>query len=151
MVPVVHSTGQLEEKFGAAGLNTVMSTTGVKIFLGGNHHVRTLKDVSELCGTLPRGEQYENPVAPINFVTRLPRWCALVINDDLAPAVVKIRPFWKRTSYRLGRAPALPVLRPIKAQAQFPVLVTAANGNGHAAVHDTIPMPAVPAAGGPDE
>jgi type IV secretion system protein VirD4 len=154
VVPVVHSTGQLEEKFGAAGLNTVMSTTGVKIFLGGNHHVPTLKDVSELCGTLPRGEQYENPVAPINFVTRLPRRCALVINDDLAPVVVKIRPFWKRTAVRLGRTPALPVLRPIPAQAQFPVLVNAVNGNGrgngHPAVHDTIPLPTVPA-DGPDE
>lgn len=146
VVPVVHSTGQLEEKFGAAGLNTVMSTTGVKIFLGGNHHIRTLKDVSELCGTLPRGEQYENPVAPINFVARLPRWCALVINDDLAPVVVKIRPFWKRTAVRLGRTPALPMLQPISRQAQFPELALLngnGSGNGHAAVHDTIPFPAV--------
>jgi type IV secretion system protein VirD4 len=153
VVPVVHSTGQLEEKFGEAGLNTVMSTTGVKIFFGGNHHVRTLKDVSELCGTLPRGEQYENPVAPINFVTRLPRRCALVINDDLAPVVVRIRPFWKRTRYRFGLAPALPVLQRIKAQVQMPELVTAAtngNGNGHAAIHDTIPFPVIPA-GGPNE
>jgi type IV secretion system protein VirD4 len=155
VVPVVHSTGQLEEKFGEPGLNTVMSTTGVKIFLGGNHHVRTLKDVSELCGTLPKGEQYENPVAPINFVTRLPRRCALVINDDLAPAVVRIRPYWKRADFRLGRRPALPVLQPIRAQAQMPELVTAANGNGHgnghAAIHDTIPFPVIPGTVGPNE
>jgi hypothetical protein len=149
VVPVVHSTGQLEERFGPAGLDTVMSTTGIKIFLGGNHHVRTLKDVSELCGTLPKGERYENPVAPINFVTRLPRRWALVINDDLTPAVVRIRPFWKRNAVRLGRAPALPVLRPIRAQAQFSMPAAAANG--HAALHDTIPFPTVPAAGGPDE
>ena len=152
VLPVVHSTGQLEEKFGEAGLNTVMSTTGVKIFLGGNHHVRTLKDVSELCGTLPRGEQYENPVAPINFVTRLPRRCALVINDDLAPVVARVRPFWKRTRYQLGLAPALPVLQPIRSQIQMPDLVgtTNGNGNGHAAIHDTIPFPVIPA-GGPGE
>jgi type IV secretion system protein VirD4 len=151
VVPVVHSTGQLEEKFGPAGLNTVMSTTGVKIFLGGNHHVRTLTDVSELCGTLPRGEQYQNPVAPLNFVTRLPRRWALVINDDLAPVVVQIRPFWKRTGYRLGRRPALPALQPITAQAQFSMPATAngrGSGNGHAAVHDTV---AFRAADGPDE
>jgi hypothetical protein len=152
VVPVVHSTGQLEEKYGPAGLTTVMSTTGVKIFLGGNHHVRTLTDVSELCGTLPRGEQYENPVAPVNFVTRLPRRWALVINDDLAPVVVRIRPFWKRTAVRLGRAPALPVLQPVKAQVQMPGLVTAnGNGNGHGAVRDTVPFPVIPAAGSPDE
>jgi hypothetical protein len=33
----------------------------------------------------------------------------------------------------------------------MPELVTAAtNGNGHAAIHDTIPFPVIPA-GGPDE
>jgi hypothetical protein len=67
--------------------------------------------------------------------------------------VVRIRPFWKRSDYRLGRRPALPVLQPIKAQAQMPELVTAANGhgNGHAAIHDTIPFPVIPATGGLDE
>jgi type IV secretion system protein VirD4 len=154
VVAVVHSTGQLKDKYGEAGVDTVMSTTGLKVFLGGNHHVRTLKDISELCGTLPKGEQYENPVAPINFVTRLPRRYALVINDDLTPVVVRLRPFWKRTAIRLHRAPALPVLRPVAAaQAQrVPVGVTAngnGNGHGHAVLHNTAPWPAAPANTGP--
>ena len=125
VVFVVHSTGQLEDKFGKAGLDTVMSTTGLKILFGGNHHAQTLQDLSTLGGTRPHGEARLDPAIPVNFVTRLPRRCALVINDDLSPAVVRIRPFWKRTAHRLGRIPALPVLQPVKAQVQMPELVGA--------------------------
>jgi hypothetical protein len=157
VIPVVHSTGQLEERFGPAGLTTVMATTGIKMFLGGNHDVRVLTDISRLAGTRPGGEQYEDPDVPINFVQRLPRRWALIINDDLAPVCVRIRPYWKRADFRLGRRPALPVLQPIQAQAQMPELVTAANGNGngygngHAAIHDTIPFPVIPGTVGPNE
>jgi hypothetical protein len=150
VVPVIHSAGQLEERFGPAGLTTVMATTGIKMFLGGNHDVGVLTDISRLGGTRPHGEQMLDPDVPVNFVTRLPRRCALIINDDLAPVVVRIRPFWKRTAIRLGRAPALPVLRPISAQAgQVPAGFYARNGtrNGHAAIHDTVPFRAADGAG----
>jgi TraM recognition site of TraD and TraG len=153
VIPVVHSTGQLEERFGHAGLTTVMATTGIKMFLGGNHDVRVLTDISRLAGTRPGGEQYEDPDVPINFAQRLPRRWALIINDDLAPVCVRIRPFWKRLGYRLGRVPAPPALCPvIAAQAeQVPAGFYTGNGNGHGLVHDTIPFPIVPAAGSPDQ
>jgi Type IV secretory system Conjugative DNA transfer len=99
---VVHSTGQLIEKYGPEGLNTVWSTTGVKVFLGGIHDADTLKKVSLLGGTTPGGEAGENPCIPVEYLARLPRWRALIINDDLCPVVVKFRPVWRRTRHRLG-------------------------------------------------
>jgi type IV secretion system protein VirD4 len=122
---VVHSTGQLKSKYGEDGLDTVWSTAGVKIFLGGNHRVRTLQDISVLGGTLPGGEARGlNPVIPVEFLARLPNWRALVIADNLFPLVVKIRPYWRRTRNRLGLAPRPPVLTAPAA--------AAAAANGHA-------------------
>ena len=129
---VVHSTGQLKDKYGDAGLDTVWSTAGVKIFLPGNHHVRTLQDISVLGGTLPGGEARGlNPVIPVEFLARMPNWRALVIADNLFPLVVKIRPYWRRTRSRLGLAPRPPILMPA---------AETITGNGHAPVHDTAPL-----------
>lgn len=129
---VVHSTGQLTEKYGEAGLNTVWSTAGVKVFLPGIHHVRTLQDISVLGGTLPGGEARGlNPVIPVEYLSRMPNWRALVIADNLFPLVVKIRPYWRRTRTRLRLAARPPVLMPTAA---------AIAGNGHAPVHDTAPL-----------
>ena len=138
---VVHSTGQLKDKYGDAGLDTVWSTAGVKIFLGGNHHVHTLNDVSALVGQLPGGEgRGLNPCAPIEYLARLPRWRALIINDDLTPTVVKIRPYWKRTAVRLGFAPAMPMFAAPTAARQ--ASVPESGRNGHGAVRSTAPFPA---------
>jgi type IV secretion system protein VirD4 len=111
IAPVIHSTGQLEDKYGKAGLDTVWSTTTVKIFLPGIQEVRTLQDVSVLCGTLPGGEARGlDPIVPVEFLRQLPNWRALVINGNLAPVVVRVRPYWHRIRTRLGLAPALPRL-----------------------------------------
>jgi type IV secretion system protein VirD4 len=135
---VAHGTGQLEDKHGRAGLDTIMATTGVKIFLGGNHVVKTLQDVSILCGTLEHGEARGlNPVVPVEYLARMPRKRGLIINDDLFPTVVKVRAYWRRIRHRLGLYP-----RP-------PQLVSAAQaitGNGH--IPDTVPLAPV-GAGGP--
>ena len=111
---VVHSTGQLASKYGPDGLNTVWSTTGIKVFYGGIQDADTLKKISLLGGTMPGGEAGENPCIPVEYIARLPRWRALVFNDDLAPAAVKFRPVWRRTRHRLGlhlRPPALTAAR----------------------------------------
>ena len=87
------------------------STCGIKVFLPGNHHVRTLQDISVLCGTLPGGEARGlNPICPVEFLSRLPNWRAMIINRNLSPMVVKIRPSWRRTRTRLHLAPPPPEL-----------------------------------------
>jgi type IV secretion system protein VirD4 len=108
---VIHSTGQLRDKYGDAGLDTCWNTAGNKIFLPGNHNARTLQDLSVLGGTLPHGEARGlNPIVTVEFIARLPNWRCLVFSGNLAPNVVKFRPYWKRLRARLGRAPRPPLV-----------------------------------------
>ena len=138
---VVHAEGQLLDKYGPEGLNTVWNTTGIKIFYGGIHDGDILKKISLLGGTMPHGEAGENPCIPVEFPQRLPRWRALVINDDLCPVVIKFRPVWRRARHRLGLYTRPPHLVEPRTAPAFSL-------NG-----DTAPMPAwpgdVPAGVGP--
>ena len=101
---VVHSTGQLRDKYGEHGAATVWSTAGTKIFLPGIHDTATLEDVSRLCGTLGDGEHAQR-VMPPELLARLPDWHALVVSVNRSPVVIKFRPSWRRIEARLGRAP----------------------------------------------
>ncbi|HLH58844.1 MAG TPA: type IV secretory system conjugative DNA transfer family protein [Streptosporangiaceae bacterium] len=106
---VVHSTGQLRDKYGEHGADTVWSTAGTKIFLPGIHDTATLEDVSRLCGTLGDGGKARR-VMPPELLARLPDWHALVISVNRSPVVIRFRPSWRRTEARLGLAPRpLPV------------------------------------------
>jgi len=101
---VIHSTGQLRDKYGEHGAATVWSTAGTKIFLPGIHDTATLDDVSRLCGTLGDGDNARR-VMPPELLARLPDWRALVISGSRSPVVIKFRPSWRRIEARLGRAP----------------------------------------------
>ena len=103
---VVHSTGQLRDKYGEHGAATVWSTAGTKIFLPGIHDTATLEDVSRLCGTLgDGGADHARRVMPPELLARLPDWHALVVSGSRSPVVIKFRPSWRRIEARLGRAP----------------------------------------------
>jgi hypothetical protein len=129
---VVHSTGQLRDKYGADGADTVWSTAGTKVFLPGIHDTATLEDVSKLCGTLGAGESAQR-VMPPELLARLPDWRALVLSVNRSPVVIKFRPSWRRIEARLRIAPrSIP-------------------GNGHTLTHAAItaltthgPGPATP-------
>jgi hypothetical protein len=101
---VVHSTGQLRDKYDEHGASTVWSTAGTKIFLPGIHDTTTLEDVSKLCGTLGHGDNAER-VMPPELLARLPDWHALIISANRAPVVIRFRPSWRRLEARFGRAP----------------------------------------------
>ena len=158
---VVHSTGQLISKYGHDGLNTVWSTTGVKVFLGGIHHADTLKKVSLLGGTMPGREAGENPCLPVEYLMRLPRWRALVINDDLCPVAVKFRPVWRRTRHRLGLHLRPPLLTAARAETTLDLSEELAALTGPAAAaapagdlgngHHPLPWPGTPADGEPGD
>ena len=113
---VCHGIGQLRERWGTHGAETIWATTGTKVFLPGIQDAATLKDISELCGTIPvpLGEgTVSGAVVPPDFIRTLPTWRALVISMNRSPVVVKFRPVWKRLRHRrLLRwlRPPLPVL-----------------------------------------
>ena len=111
---VAHGTSQLKERWGEHGGQTVWDTCGTKILLGGISDAETLRQASEMCGTVILGEPGEQPPVPVvppEFIRALPDWRALVIRMNLFPVVVKIRPAWKRLGHRLHFVPAYDPLR----------------------------------------
>ena len=72
-----------------------------------------LDAVSDVCGTVGATEgerRVQVPAVPPAFVRRLPRRRALILEGDLAPVVVKVRPAWARLAARLRLQAAPPVL-----------------------------------------
>jgi len=66
----------------------------------------------------------------------LPDWRALVIRMNLSPAIVKVRPAWRRLPYRLGRHP-LPV--PALSSPVLPSTPSVpAQSNGHSGQHGVL-------------
>jgi type IV secretion system protein VirD4 len=125
IVAVAHGVSQLREGWGEHGAAPIWDTTS-KLVLPGVQDAQALDNLSALCGLVRvgKGENVtEAPVAPPSFIRRMPRWRALVLTADLSPLVVKTRPVWKRTAYRLGlhaRPPRLAAtwerLAPLKGQ-----------------------------------
>jgi hypothetical protein len=133
---VVHSTGQLRDKYGEHGAATVWSTAGTKIFLPGIHDTATLEDVSQLCGTLGDSDDKARRVMPPELLARLPDWHALVISVNRSPVVIRFRPSWRRLEARLGRAP-----RPLPGY-RYPLTVVPVPPQIPAGLADRLPGPA---------
>src|SRR5690349_1006700 len=101
---VAHGVSQFAGRWGENGAKTVWACCGTKIILGGVSDAGTLKEISDLCGTVAAGDGDKLlPVVPPELVRGLPDWRALVIRMNLNPVVVKFRPAWKRLSHRTGR------------------------------------------------
>ena len=134
-VTVGHSLAKLEERYGKEGAASIWAVSGVKMLLRGITEPQTLEDVSRVCGTLGEEDDEKTRIVPPDVLRRLPPHCALVINMDLAPAIVRVSRAWKRRSVRrLARqAPALPV-PPAEELADWPAQEPAfapASANGH--------------------
>jgi hypothetical protein len=116
-VTVSHSLAKLKERYGDEGAAGIWAISGVKMLLRGITEPETLEDVSRVCGTLGEEDDDKVRIVPPDVLRRLPKHCALVINMDLAPAVVRVSRAWKRRSVRrLARqVPVLPAPREIPA------------------------------------
>src|SRR5262249_39501806 len=111
IMPVVHGTSQLEDRWGKPGGATIWATCGTKLLLPGISDDTTLETVSKLCGSVTTGEPPHDRVVrvvPPELLRTLPDWHALVIRMNLSPVVVRFRPVWKRPERRFP----LSVLRP---------------------------------------
>ncbi len=96
-VTVAHSLAKLEERYGEEGAANIWAVSGVKMLLRGITEPQTLEDVSRVCGTL---DDDETRIVPPDVLRRLPQHCALVINMDLSPAVVRVSRAWKQRGVR---------------------------------------------------
>ena len=66
---------------------------------------KTLAEISHLCGQVPAGESMR-PAVPEAYIRQLPESRALVIAMNRSPLAVKVRPVWRRITFRLGLNPA---------------------------------------------
>lgn len=115
---VAHGTSQLADRWGENGAKTVWACCGTKVILGGVSDADTLKEISDLCGTVAAGDgDKAAPVVPPELVRTLPDWRALVLRMNLNPVVVKFRPAWKRLGCRFSRRIPVYIPRPRLADA----------------------------------
>jgi type IV secretory pathway TraG/TraD family ATPase VirD4 len=117
-VTVGHSLAKLEERYGKEGAASIWAVSGVKMLLRGITESQTLEDVSRVCGTLGEEDDDKVRIVPPDVLRRLPKHCALVVNMDQSPAIVRVSRAWKRRSVRrLARqVPALPAWREIPSE-----------------------------------
>jgi hypothetical protein len=114
-ITVGHSLAKLEERYGREGAASIWAVSGVKMLLRGITEPQTLEDVARVFGTLGDDKAC---IVPPEVLRRLPKHCALVINMDLSPVIVRVSRAWKRRGVRrlASPAPALPTLREIPAE-----------------------------------
>lgn len=111
-VTVAHSLAKLEERWDEEGAANIWAISGVKMLLRGITEPQTLEDVSRVCGALGGDGDDKTRIVPPEVLRRLPKHCALVINMDLSPVVVRVRAAWKRRGYRRMVRNTRPCVRP---------------------------------------
>jgi type IV secretion system protein VirD4 len=153
---VAHGIAKLEERYGKEGAAAIWNLSGVKVLLRGITEAQVLEDVDRAAGALGDDEAERARVVPPEVLRRLPKHCALVINMDLSPVVVRVRAAWERRDFRkLARtpqgAPARAVLAELGQPAQDHLLTDAdlarlLEGERSPA---PVPPPSFPMASGP--
>jgi type IV secretion system protein VirD4 len=108
VVAVVHGEGQLAERWGDHGRQTVLDTSSVKAYLPGITDTATLEAASTLCGEASwklRGQDHatRHPVATPDMIRQLPAGTALVIRGGNAPVIARLPRAWNNPAYRRAR------------------------------------------------
>ena len=103
---VVHSPSQLQARYGQAVANAIWALSSVKVILPGNSDAEMAEQISALCGSY--GNETSERIVPVAYIRQLPELRALVVAMNRAPITVKVRPIWRRVSYRLGMMPKPP-------------------------------------------
>ena len=101
---VVHTPAQLRVRYGPDAAKAIWALAGTKIVLGGNTDAEMAEEISKLAGMY--GGEMALPVVPVAFIRQLPESRALVLAMNRSPIAVKVRPVWRRVSFRLRMNPA---------------------------------------------
>ena len=110
---IVHTPAQLRVRYGADAAKAIWALAGTKIVLGGNTDADMAEEISTLAGMY--GGEMALPVVPVAYIRQLPESRALVLAMNRSPIAVKVRPVWRRASFRLRINPAawLPLPEPV--------------------------------------
>ena len=105
IVTVAHGFSALADRYGKNGAQTIMNTSGVKIWLGGSAEAETLDLITKLAGHMrqyERGKDHhaQHEVIEPSMARSLPPGFALVISGSLAPVVVRLPRYYRLPEYR---------------------------------------------------
>ncbi len=101
---IVHTPAQLRVRYGPDAAAAIWALAGTKIVLGGNTDADMAEEISKLAGMY--GGEMTLPVVPVAYLRQLPESRALVLAMNRSPIAVKVRPVWRRVSFRLRMNPA---------------------------------------------
>jgi type IV secretory pathway TraG/TraD family ATPase VirD4 len=110
---IVHTPAQLRARYGKDQADAIWALAGTKIVLGGNTDADMAEDISTLAGMY--GGEMALPVVPVAYIRQLPESRALVLTMNRSPITVKVRPVWRRLSFRLRLNPPawMPLPEPV--------------------------------------
>src|SRR4249919_2682966 len=96
---------------GGKGIQVVVDTSSVKVFLPGITDVTTLQAASTLCGQASwkvRSQEHatRHDVATPDMIRQLPPGFALVIRGGCAPVIARLPRAWRNPAYRRARRQA---------------------------------------------
>jgi hypothetical protein len=105
---VCHGEAQLAARWGEHGKQTILDTSGVKIFLPGITATTTLGTASQLCGDTAyteHGQEHStrHPIVTDAMVRQLPTGYALALRGGLAPVICRVPVAWRNRRYLLAR------------------------------------------------
>ena len=127
VITVVHGLSALAARYGEHGAQTVMNTSGVKLWLAGSSEVKTLEMIRRLSGQMAQRERGHDHHVRHDIITEamarsLPPGFAIVISGGNAPVIAKLERYYKRPEYRRARRQGgtMAVLQPIAEPAAVP-------------------------------
>jgi type IV secretory system conjugative DNA transfer VirD4/TraG family protein len=105
---VCHGEAQLAARWGEHGKQTILDTSGVKIFMPGITATSTLDTASKLAGDTAyteHGQQHStrHPILTDAMVRQMPTGYALVLRGGLSPVICRVPVAWRNWRYLLAR------------------------------------------------
>lgn len=105
---ICHGEAQLAARWGEYGKQTILDTSGVKIFMPGITAPSTLDTVSKLTGDTAyteHGQEHStrHPILTEAMVRQMPDKYELVIRGGLSPVICRVPVAWRNWRYLLAR------------------------------------------------
>jgi type IV secretion system protein VirD4 len=108
VIAVVHDYSQLRARWEEDGAKTILGTAGCKVIFGGLSDAETLEKLGKLCGSVnvkTKGHDGHSPHDAMTpgMIRQLPNGFALVLRNNKAHLIIKVRRVWKDRLYKRAR------------------------------------------------
>jgi type IV secretion system protein VirD4 len=106
IISAFHGVAQLMDRWGLAGAQIILDTSGCKIICPGLSNGETLRDLASLCGQHAfrsgDGEQHHDVITG-EMIRRLPPKFALLVRGGNAPVAARLAAGWHDSLYRAAK------------------------------------------------